>query len=177
MDDREDFYAAADGPKRRPRPPSTAERNRELIAERVGWPTGAIDVCRRIENDFPGWAVWWSPANPITGYEHPDGYVAQILDAGSADDRVSAFGETPQQLVDQIRATGAGGRRAGSRSPVTGQRYMGRAEIAARLGVRPEQAFAITRQDSFPEPGRLTIGEVWATADVEAWISEHWSAD
>jgi hypothetical protein len=150
MDDREDFYAAADGPKRRPRPPSTAERNRELIAERVGWPTGAIDVCRRIENDFPGWAVWWSPANPITGYEHPDGYVAQILDAGSADDRVSAFGETPQQLVDQI--PGDRGGRPPGRVAVAGDRP---AVHGAAPRSRPGSACARSRRSR--SPGRTAF--------------------
>lgn len=39
---------------------SIRERNRELLAQRLNWPPGALDACRAIEREFPGWYAWWS---------------------------------------------------------------------------------------------------------------------
>lgn len=39
------------------------ERNRELLAQRMGWPLGALDECREFEREFTGWYAWWSPAH------------------------------------------------------------------------------------------------------------------
>lgn len=48
---------------------------------------------------------------------------------------------------------------------------MGTAEIAVRLGVSKSRANQIVRERTFPEPvARLTMGPVWETVDVEAWI-------
>jgi hypothetical protein len=53
-------------------PPVDPERNRELIAERMGWPAEALEVCRRLEKDFPRWMVFWTsgglPVTPEPGY-------------------------------------------------------------------------------------------------------------
>jgi prophage regulatory protein len=49
---------------------------------------------------------------------------------------------------------------------------MGAAEIAVRLGVTRQRAYQITSRRDFPEPlAHLAMGQVWDTADVEAWIA------
>ena len=51
---------------------------------------------------------------------------------------------------------------------------MGTAEIALRLGVGKSRANQIVRERTFPEPAsRLTMGPVWESADVEAWIARY----
>lgn len=52
--------------------------------------------------------------------------------------------------------------------------YMGRSEIALRLGVDRRKVYAITRRPGFPEPCRIRAGDVWVTDDVEAWIRDNW---
>jgi prophage regulatory protein len=50
-------------------------------------------------------------------------------------------------------------------------RVMGANEIAERLGVTRQRAYQITARRDFPEPlAHLAMGQVWDTADVEAWI-------
>lgn len=50
-------------------------------------------------------------------------------------------------------------------------RVMGAAEIAERLRVSRQRAYQITARRDFPEPiAHLAMGQVWDTADVEAWI-------
>lgn len=55
-----------------PLPPVDPELNREVMAERMGWPAEALEVCRRLENDFPRWMVFWAigglPVAPDPGY-------------------------------------------------------------------------------------------------------------
>lgn len=50
---------------------------------------------------------------------------------------------------------------------------MGLAEIAQRLGISKRYARELVGKKGFPDPARLAMGQVWSTADVEAWISEH----
>jgi predicted DNA-binding transcriptional regulator AlpA len=52
---------------------------------------------------------------------------------------------------------------------------MGAAEIARRLGVSTGRVHQILVADrTFPKPrATLSMGKVWATADVERWIAEH----
>ncbi len=38
--------------------PELAERNRELIAERLKWPEGALEACRDLEDRSPPWHCW-----------------------------------------------------------------------------------------------------------------------
>jgi hypothetical protein len=55
-------------------------RNRQLIAERLGWPDGALDACTALEADYPDWAVFWTDRRPADepGYREP-GYRAVLL--------------------------------------------------------------------------------------------------
>lgn len=51
--------------------------------------------------------------------------------------------------------------------------FMGTTEIARRLRVSRERAAQLTRYRDFPEPyQRLSMGNIWAVPDVEAWIAE-----
>jgi prophage regulatory protein len=59
-------------------------------------------------------------------------------------------------------------------SPVGELALMGIAEIATRLRVSKSRADQIVRQHGFPRPAaRLTMGLIWETEDVEAWIARH----
>lgn len=72
-------------------------RNRELIAERLGWPDDALIACLAIEQEYPQWAVYWDngqlPASPGRGYR------AFALVRNRS---YQAFGETPEQLVEAL---------------------------------------------------------------------------
>lgn len=58
-------------------------------------------------------------------------------------------------------------------SIVAAPKVMGLAEIAARLGISRTYARQLAGGRGFPEPTRLTMGQVWSTADVEAWIAKN----
>lgn len=48
-----------------------AWRNRQIIAERAGWPEGVLEACEETERRFPGWRVWWLAENRYPGWERP----------------------------------------------------------------------------------------------------------
>jgi hypothetical protein len=73
----EDFYATAPGPKRRPGL-AFARRNQKLIAERLGWPKGALAACWALENRHPGWHVDWLDECTSKGFERPAGFRAML---------------------------------------------------------------------------------------------------
>jgi predicted DNA-binding transcriptional regulator AlpA len=51
---------------------------------------------------------------------------------------------------------------------------MGPEEIRKRLNVSRQRAYIIIGRKDFPDPWRvLSIGRVWRSTDVEAWIREH----
>lgn len=53
-------------------------------------------------------------------------------------------------------------------------RFMGAAEIQARLGVGRARAYQIVSRRGFPEPYQtFAMGSIWLESDVEAWIAEH----
>lgn len=66
---------AVTGPKR---PPGLALRraNARILAKKLGWPSGALTACWRLEKAHPGWAVWWLGENTIKGFERPAGFRA-----------------------------------------------------------------------------------------------------
>lgn len=51
-------------------------RNRRLLAERLGWPAGALEACEDVERRFPGWAVFWCRPSACPGFERPAGFWA-----------------------------------------------------------------------------------------------------
>jgi hypothetical protein len=55
-----------------PLPAGMAERNRAVIAERLGWPDGALEACQDLEQRHPAWHVTYVlggvPSAPTPGY-------------------------------------------------------------------------------------------------------------
>jgi hypothetical protein len=81
-------------------PPPDPKLNARLIAERLQWPDGALEACEALEEEFPGWMVFWTwgrlPADP-----HP-GYRAVTENARR---RGYAYGVTPEELGAALRDT------------------------------------------------------------------------
>jgi hypothetical protein len=99
----------------RPVDPDLARRNRVVVAERTGWPAGAVETCERLEAEHPGWMVSWMDANPIRGWERPAGWYAARADVSLQggdtlrrlpEDGVprdpAVFGETTDELKVRI---------------------------------------------------------------------------
>lgn len=63
-----------------------AIRNREIIAERCGWPAGILATCVELERRHPGWDMSWLRENTIKGFEHPAGFAATRLGVTTLDD-------------------------------------------------------------------------------------------
>jgi hypothetical protein len=75
-----------------------AERNRELIAERLGWPDGALNECRDLEARYPDYFCWWTSR----GYPDPvPGYGAALRGGQTPH---SVHGATPEKLAAAIEA-------------------------------------------------------------------------
>lgn len=80
------YSGAAEGPmplRRRRRSltergPDLAGRNRRVIAERTGWPAGALEACEQLAAEFPGRAVDWFPEWRIAtpGFDRDEGFYA-----------------------------------------------------------------------------------------------------
>nr|WP_245719211.1 DNA-binding protein [Micromonospora rhizosphaerae] len=50
---------------------------------------------------------------------------------------------------------------------------MAMAEVAAFLGVSRQRANTLADRPDFPKPiAHLTVGRVWATADIRAWAAK-----
>lgn len=92
--------------------------NRRRAAER--WPGGALQMCKRLEREHPGWRVSWMAANTISGWERPAGYYATRDDVNLPradqlrrlpEDGVSrrpvVFGASPAELRVRIAVMGA----------------------------------------------------------------------
>lgn len=86
-------------------------RNRRIIAERLGWPEGALEICERLDRLHPPWRASWEDTMPGTSrWAHPARYAATRSDVcvlgGDAmrQDEIRrhpcVYGET----VDQLRA-------------------------------------------------------------------------
>jgi hypothetical protein len=41
--------------------PELAAKNRRLLAERLGWPDGALEACEQLDQAHIGWYTNWSP--------------------------------------------------------------------------------------------------------------------
>lgn len=65
-----------------------AVSNRRAIAERTGWPAGALQACEEFDARHPGWFVTWSAANTTPGWERPAGYTAMRFDSTAARDGI-----------------------------------------------------------------------------------------
>jgi len=65
-----------------------AWRNRRILADRLGWPVGAVQECEWVEREHPGWSPHWREANAWSG--QPAGYYALRYDHDRRD--AAAYG-------------------------------------------------------------------------------------
>lgn len=87
-------------------PPQVQDRNREIVAERLGWPDGALDACRKTEAGAPGWYCWWTPAPwPDPGFR--PAYGAALINRRPLGDP-SLYARTPGELAERIRERESG---------------------------------------------------------------------
>lgn len=77
-----------------------AWRNRRLLAERLGWPFGAVQECEWAEIEQPGWSPSWMQANDWA--ERPAGYYAWRYDADHRDP--IQYGATAAELLKAIES-------------------------------------------------------------------------
>lgn len=71
-------------------------RNRELVAERTGWPDGALVACLAIEEEYPLWTVYWD----LGLKERPPGFRAVVNIRNVA---YQCYGKTADELVEQLK--------------------------------------------------------------------------
>jgi hypothetical protein len=83
------------------RPDTMENRNLRLIAERTGWPSGAIDLCLLMEAAFPEWTVWWARRKTAPGFECPAGFHASYRGRRRSERR-ELFDETGWGLREQL---------------------------------------------------------------------------
>lgn len=93
-----------------------ARWNRRVIAERTGWPEGAVEICEQIEEAHPDWDVVWHPENMIQGFEAPAGYYATVWNPPR--DSGIAYGADAETLSGAIEALSSDCPVCGARLPV-----------------------------------------------------------
>lgn len=80
-----------------------AYKNRRVIAERVGWPAGAVEACEAIDAAHDGWYTTWVDGYIVTidgrSELKPTGYYAQSRVFKEA---APVYGATPQELAEAI---------------------------------------------------------------------------
>ena len=90
-------------------PPEVQERNREIIAERLGWPAGAVSNCRQVEAGRPRWYCWWTPdLQPGPGFSPTYGPAPANAPAAQ---HVILYARSPGELAGLIRSKDAEGSR------------------------------------------------------------------
>lgn len=67
--------------------------NRRVIADRLGWPEGALDACLALEEQYPRWGVFWTDGGPLR--DSRPGYRAYAIASGRSH---GMSAETPDQL-------------------------------------------------------------------------------
>jgi hypothetical protein len=72
--------------------------NQRLIAERTGWPEGALQACADLEDRHPGWHVSWMNENVTPGWERPAGFSASHPGGSHAVKELKAFAATAEEL-------------------------------------------------------------------------------
>jgi hypothetical protein len=75
------------------------EKNREVLAERLGYPAGTVEAEREIERACPGYFAWYSDG---TLQEQPPRYGARKRDATFRDP--TFYAETPAGVIAAIRS-------------------------------------------------------------------------
>jgi len=86
--------------------PALWAKNRRVIAERSGWPDGAVDACEQLERDWPDWSVSWEAGG---GKESKDpGFYANRHDWHPRDPGPrDQYGATPDELRTAIESAPA----------------------------------------------------------------------
>lgn len=80
---------------------SDEEQAREIVAERLGWPPGAVEACRAVEEKHPTWYCWWTPG-PWPRRGGPAYGAARIhRRVGDA----NLYADTPSELSELIAKT------------------------------------------------------------------------
>ena len=88
-----------------PLSPELQERSRKLVAERLGWPGGALEACREIESRFPRWYCWWtSSPYPDPGFQ--PAYGAARIGAAPLGGQ-SLYARTAGELAELIKTGNA----------------------------------------------------------------------
>lgn len=95
------YSTAAEGSAWEPRE-RLAWRNRRVLAERQGWPDGAVEACEQLEVTHRGWSFSWRTANTIKGFERPEGFYATT---GSTWRDITRYGATPEELAEVLMTT------------------------------------------------------------------------
>lgn len=82
--------------------PELRERNREILAERLHWPNGALEVTRHLEVMNPGTSVWWGTgrlSDPKPGFYARRGHSTRTFYGETAIDLQNALADNaPQPL-------------------------------------------------------------------------------
>ena len=77
--------------------PEMGRHNQRLIAERIGWPKGAVEA---IECDHPGWRMDYRYESNIRGFEHAAGFYGVI--AINRREERTVYGATAEELTEEI---------------------------------------------------------------------------
>lgn len=77
--------------------PELAAKNRRILAERVGWPGGAVEACEAFDATHPEWSATWHAGNdarPAPGY--------YAVRRKAVHGEPMAYGATVQELAEQV---------------------------------------------------------------------------
>ena len=157
-------------------PKNQAWKNRRTLAERLGWPAGALEACEEVEQEHPEWHISYSSGGGRTWSRA--GFYAKRKAAWRPEP--APYGANTDELVAAIQAWQA--------PPTYGIRLIrtdgmdltenqsfptlsGIEEISELIGCSREAAEEVARLDSFPAPVlTLAQGSVWLASDIENWI-------
>lgn len=104
----QDFFPAADGPKR-PRLQQIIVNDRRSLAHHLKWPPGALEVCERVGREHPDWTVSWLPENRVPGYQRDACYWARRdwpkheVHAGDEAELVAGIRQAPPKSSWKLR--------------------------------------------------------------------------
>ncbi|GAA1028029.1 hypothetical protein GCM10009557_11570 [Virgisporangium ochraceum] len=77
--------------------PELFAANQRVLAERLGWPLGAVEACQSIDEEFPGWYTLYWPVHR----GKPAGYYAFHDNSNWMEPHL--YGATPDDLREAIR--------------------------------------------------------------------------
>jgi hypothetical protein len=85
--------------------PEMERRNRRLIAERLHWPTGTAEQCEQIEDQAPGWSLWWTDRSGWE-WDRPGFYASRVQWHRYDDGPRWVYGATPDDVLKAIEDAG-----------------------------------------------------------------------